>query len=72
MAKSEKIIKKIDIALDGNSSSDTTYDIGGSIYNLDEASSDTNSQGVVEYFLIFDCGDATENTGMTPAESASF
>ena len=38
---------------------ETVHDLGGSIYNLDEVSSSTDGNKVIEY-LIFNCGSATE------------
>lgn len=39
---------------------ETVHDLGGSIYNLDEVSSSTDSKGKAVEYLIFDCGSATE------------
>lgn len=39
---------------------ETVHDLGGSIYNLDEATSITDKDGNVVEYLIFDCGTSTE------------
>ena len=39
---------------------ETIYDLGGSIYNLDEVSSSTNSEGEAVEYLVFYCGTSTE------------
>jgi hypothetical protein len=39
---------------------ETVHDLGGSIYNLDEVSSSTDSEGQVVEYLMFYCGTATE------------
>ena len=51
----KKLIKQIKVE-------QTVHDIGGSIYNLDEAntSSATDSAGNEIEYLIFYCGNATE------------
>lgn len=48
-----EIIKKIQVK-------DTVHDIGGSIYNLDEVSSSTDSDGDEVLYLVLYCGTATE------------
>jgi hypothetical protein len=39
---------------------ETVHDLGGSIYNLDEVSFSTDSEGQVVEYLMFYCGTATE------------
>jgi len=39
---------------------ETVHDLGGSIYNLDEVSSSTDSEGQTVEYLLFYCGTATE------------
>lgn len=39
---------------------DTVHDIGGSIYNMNEVSSSTDSSGKEIEYLVLDCGSATE------------
>lgn len=36
------------------------HDLGGSIYNLDEVSSSTDSSGKEVEYLVFNCGTATK------------
>lgn len=49
----KNLIKKIKVG-------ETVHDLGGSIYNLDEVSSSTDSQGEVVEYLVFYCGTATD------------
>lgn len=39
---------------------DTVHDLGGSIYNLDEVSSSTDSKNQAVEYLVFYCGNASE------------
>jgi hypothetical protein len=38
----------------------TVHDLGGSIYNINEVSSSTDSSGKEVEYLVFNCGTATE------------
>lgn len=49
----KNLIKKIKVG-------ETVHDLGGSIYNLDEVSSSTDSNGNTVEYLVFDCGSSTE------------
>lgn len=49
----KKVIKQIKVE-------ENVYDLGCSVYNLNEISSSTDSEGQVIEYLLFSCGNATE------------